>query len=74
MEKKQKKTPLITPILWFIAFIIWTVSAVLKISSPYAEESTAILSVLAALANLITALVWLWRWKRDRNDPDKVDF
>lgn len=72
MEKKGPKTPLVIPILWFIAFMIWSVLAALKISSPYADETSSFLAVLAAFANLVAALVHLWRWKRDKDDPDKV--
>jgi len=72
MEKKKQKAPLIIPILWFICFIIWTVNFALKASSPYAEESTLVLMALAGLGALAAALVHLWRWKRDKDDPDKV--
>lgn len=71
-EKKQKKMPLIVAILWFISFILWTISFALKASSPYAEESTLVLTAIAALSQLAAAFVNLWRYKRDKNDPDKV--
>ncbi len=72
MEKKKKKMPLYVPILWFICFGLWSVNFALRLSSPYTGEGTLVLTALAGLAALAAALVNLWRWKRDKDDPDKV--
>ena len=72
MEKKQKKMPLYVPILWFIAFGCWCVNFAIQLSSPYTAESTLVLAALAGLGALAAALANLWRWKRDKDDPDKV--
>lgn len=72
MEKKQKKTPLIVPILWFITTALWSANLVMRLSSPYTATETIVLTALAALASLAAALAHLRRYKRDKDDPDKV--
>ena len=70
MEKKQKKLPLIVPILWFITTLFWTVNFALRLTSPYRDEAGLVLTALAALASLFAALMNLWRYKRDKKETD----
>lgn len=72
MEKKKKKMPLIAPILWFITFGLWSVNFAMRLSSPYAATESLVLTALAGLGALAAALANLWRYKRDKDDPDKV--
>ncbi len=70
-EKKKQKTPLIVPILWFVCASLWCVNFALRLSSPYTEEGTLVLTALAGFAALAAALVHLKRYKAEKSESEE---
>ena len=56
-EKKQKKTPLYVPVLWYITTLMWTITFFVNYSRlPYSGEGLVILQGMTVVASFAAAV------------------
>jgi len=63
---KEKKTKLITPVIWFMTTAVWLAALCVNLYYGNAGKLLIALQCLCVLTSLIAAVSWLIRYKRDR--------
>ena len=63
-EKKQKKTPLYVPVLWYITTLLWTITFCVNYSRlPYSGEGLVILQGITVVASFAAAVANTVRYR-----------
>ncbi len=66
MEKK--KTPLLTPVLWFITTGLWTINLFISLRMGCEPGGSLLLKGLMAITSLAAAIVNLIRYKNGKKE------
>ena len=67
-EKKQKKTPLYVPVLWYITTLMWTIIFCMNYSRlPYSGEGLVILQGMTVVASFAAAVANTIRYTKTKD-------
>ena len=67
-EKKQKKTPLYVPVLWYITTLMWTITSCMNYSRlPYSGEGLVILQGMTVVASFAAAVANTVRYLKTKD-------
>ena len=67
-EKKQKKTPLYVPVLWYITTLMWTITFCMNYSRlPYSGEGLVILQGMTVVASFAAAVANTIRYTKTKD-------
>ena len=67
-EKKQKKTPLYVPVLWYITTLMWTITFFVNYSRlPYSGEGLVILQGMTVVASFAAAVANTVRYLKTKD-------
>ena len=64
---KQNKTPLVVPVLWFIATATWIIALCVDFYYGVTPYGLVVMHILCVLTSLIAAIANLIRYKKAKN-------